>query len=159
MQFRRDSACCELACHEPLSRTAVSEIAERGPRVSADPCRSAARRARTMRVASRRSFLTGSAGGSENLFRSNQSVVEGQTSGCSDHLLKWQLCHFSQTANFLNRLSGKPPWPGWSRRSGQAAPVPRTGRSIANARNSCCAERRVETAATTTAGSFRAETQ
>src|SRR2546421_2785321 len=37
MQLRRDSACCEPACHEPLSGTSVSEIAERGPRVSTDP--------------------------------------------------------------------------------------------------------------------------
>ena len=36
MQPRRDSACCEPAC-EPLSGTSVSEIAERGLRVSADP--------------------------------------------------------------------------------------------------------------------------
>ena len=75
MQPRRDSACWEPACHEPLSGTSVSEIAERGLRVSAEPLRSAARRARTVRVASRRSFLIGSAGGSENRFRSNQSVT------------------------------------------------------------------------------------
>jgi len=37
MQFRRDSACWEPACHEPLSGTSVSEIAGRGLRVSADP--------------------------------------------------------------------------------------------------------------------------
>ncbi len=37
MQPRRDSACCEPACHEPLSGMSVSEIAERGLRVSADP--------------------------------------------------------------------------------------------------------------------------
>src|ERR1700674_1165127 len=37
MQLRRDSACCEPACHEPLNGTPVSEIAERGPRVSAAP--------------------------------------------------------------------------------------------------------------------------
>jgi len=46
MQFRRDSACWEPACHEPLSGTSVSKIAERGLRVSADPLRSGARRAR-----------------------------------------------------------------------------------------------------------------
>src|SRR5437763_1150783 len=74
LQPRRDSACWEPACHEPLSGTSVSKIAERGLRVSADPLRSAARRARSVQVASRRSLLTGSAGGSENLFRSNQSV-------------------------------------------------------------------------------------
>ena len=74
MQPRRDSACWEPAGHEPLSGTSVSEIAERGLRVSADPLRSAARRARTVRVTSRRSFLVDSAGGSENLFRSNQAV-------------------------------------------------------------------------------------
>jgi hypothetical protein len=37
MQLRRDSACCEPACHEPLNGTSVSEIAERGPRASAAP--------------------------------------------------------------------------------------------------------------------------
>jgi len=37
MQPRRDSACWEPAGHEPLSGTSVSEIAERGLRVSADP--------------------------------------------------------------------------------------------------------------------------
>ena len=37
MQFRRDSACWEPACHEPLSGTSVSEIVARGLRVSADP--------------------------------------------------------------------------------------------------------------------------
>ena len=36
MQLRRDSACWEPAGHEPLSGTSVSEIAERGLRVSAD---------------------------------------------------------------------------------------------------------------------------
>jgi hypothetical protein len=30
MQRRRDSACCDLACHEPLNGTSVSEIAEKG---------------------------------------------------------------------------------------------------------------------------------
>ncbi len=30
MQFRRDSACWEPACHEPLSGTSVSEIVEKG---------------------------------------------------------------------------------------------------------------------------------
>jgi hypothetical protein len=68
MQSRRDSACCEPACHEPLSGTSVSEIADKGFRAGArTPCRSAARRARAVRVASRRSFLTGSAGLGESV--------------------------------------------------------------------------------------------
>jgi hypothetical protein len=37
MQLRRDSACCEPARHEPLNGMSVSEIAETGPRVNADP--------------------------------------------------------------------------------------------------------------------------
>jgi len=74
MQLPRDSACCEPACHEPLNGTSVSEIAERGPRVSAGPLAGRLPAARTERVATRRSFLIGSAGGSENLLRSNQSV-------------------------------------------------------------------------------------
>jgi len=75
MQFRRDNACWEPACHEPLSGTSVSEIVERGLRVSADPLAGRLPVAHvTVRVASRRLFLIGSAGGSENLFRNNQSV-------------------------------------------------------------------------------------
>src|SRR2546423_5724882 len=35
MQLRRDSACCEPACREPLNGTSASGIAEKGPRVSA----------------------------------------------------------------------------------------------------------------------------
>jgi len=74
MQFRRDSGCSEPACHEPLSGTSVSEIAQRGPRVSADPLQVGCP-SRTYRAGwSQRLFLIGSAGGSENLFRNNQSV-------------------------------------------------------------------------------------
>jgi hypothetical protein len=74
MQLRRDSACCELACHEPLNGTSVSEIAERGSRVNADPLPVGCP-PRTYRSGCVSTVVSqGLRGGSENLFRSNQSV-------------------------------------------------------------------------------------
>ena len=74
MQLRRDSACWEPACHEPLNGTSASGIAERGPRVSAAPLQVGCP-PRTYRASCDSTVvLIGSAGGSENLFPSNQSV-------------------------------------------------------------------------------------